>query len=525
MIIFKNLIKVVKFSAFTKAQCTLAPYKGMKNFTLLAWLCQAAAALWFGAAGFAEQTEKTLEPFVSWNVKWSGAWEKTSSIHLNRTFHNQGEINLFILPLDLQMRGKILDRRTINFDLSNPWANPVRETTNLTGGLYHTQTSTRLLYGVLEERGLPARIRSPWIRSPPYPENHKPSIADLRTEASSTREDEVYLHISSPFLTLSPGIAIWCFGSAQTTINNDAAAYSGGLDIIFNKKSNLLLETFYAEKTLPPKNSSSWFVTAPAPPSLPEREFRLYAAAFLFKNPYFSASSDFAFSQTFFWGNDIYANLGVSFSPSRSLLISFAADGAGERFVNRDGVNYSEGFRSAGKIEWKGRFNSLLRINSTLRADSFGEEFNRFSFDFLYRAPVRRNNKNIHLTRLSLSADRSAQNPEKIINNFSGAAGFGLNPFRLIISPSVNYHSVLNGAWSYDSGAISGEIIWQHKIFQLRIKGEYMNFTEKNEKWGFYTGCSWRFRQGRLNFRLESPDLPEKWNWGISWRAEIHGKI
>jgi hypothetical protein len=530
----------------------------MKNLSLwlyqIAWLCQVTAAFFCSSAIFAsepaqvEQTvqvkqatqAETTQPFCEWSLLWSGSWEKTSSILLNRTFHNQGEIDLYLLPLDLRLRGQVLDRRTLNLELSDPWADPVREITNFTGGLYHTTTNSRLLYGVIDEWGLPARIRNPWIRSPPYPENHKPATADLKTEASTTKEDELYLYLSSPLLNLSDNLDLWCFGSAQMAIDSNALAFSGGLDFVFENKSNLLIEAFYTEKTLPPSRINTWFSY---PPPLPERDFRLYAAALLYKSPLFSISSDFALSETFAWGTDIYANLGLTLAL-RPIFISFAADGAGERFVYRDGTSYREGFRSAAKIEWRGRRSRLFRIDSVLRAPAYGEDFNRSSTGFFYRAPTltRGNNSVIRITRFSLSADRNAENPLKINDNFSGSLGVGINlqklgmnsPLRINFAGSLKGLSesegspcpfpIPNNTWNWESVAVSGEVIWTYKNVQIRAKTGSTFFEEKDEKKDFLVSASIRFKQGRIGLRLESPDLPEKWLWSISWRMKIQGK-
>jgi hypothetical protein len=492
-------------------------------------------------------------PVLNWSLLWSGSWEeKTFSFEdepeLSGTLYNRGEIKLHFLPPNLILRGQVLDRRPMNFSLEPPWGDPDKWITNYTGGLYHKPTGSRILYGTLDEWGLPARIRNPWIRSPPYAENHKPVITDVKTAASSTKEDEAYLYLSSPLFELFPNVDLRTFISAQSEIDEFTLAFSGGFDFTFNKTDGLLLETFYTDKTLPPSKSSTWFLsTSP----LPEREFRLFATGLLFTNPDFSVSSDFALSETFAVGKDIYANLGISLSPSlpfgykaRPLLISLSADGAGERFVYRDGVNHGKGFRSAAKIEWKGRYSSLIRINTVLRGPGFNEDFNRSSSDFYWRFPssvaIRKNT--IRLTRISLSADRNAVNPLKINDSFSGNFGLSLNmrqigiknPLGINFSGSIkglaaaddgiSPFPVLNKEWSWQTADINCEFIWSIGVFQFRSKTGYTFFPEKDEKQNFSLTATIRFKQGRLSFKASSPDFPEKWNWTMSWRMEIQRK-
>jgi hypothetical protein len=493
-------------------------------------------------------------PVLNWNLLWSGSWdEKTFSLSdepsLSGALNNRGEIKVHFLPLNLVLRAQVLDRRSLDFTQDFPWGDPDKNITNYTGGLYHKPTGSRMLFGTLDEWGLPARIRNPWIRSPPYAENHMPIIADVKTAASSTKEDEAYLYLSSPVFKVFSNVNLRTFVSAQSEIDEITPAFSGGLDFTFNRTSSLLLETFYTGKTLQPSKASTWFSDKPP---LPEREFQLLAAGLIFTNPGFSISSDFAVSETFAVGKDIYANLGISFSPSlpfgyrtRPLLFSLSADGAGKRFVYRDGVNHGEGFRSAAKIEWKGRYSSLLRLNSVLRGPGFNEDFNRSSSSFYWRFPssAALRNNTIRLTRISLSADRNAVNPLKINDSFSGNIGISLNmrqigiknPFGINFSGSTKGLSIvtddrippfpiLDKEWSWESSDINCEVIWSIGVFQFRTKTGYTFFPEKDEKWNFSLSTSVRFKQGRLSFKAASPDYPEKWNWTVSWRMEIQRK-
>jgi len=522
----------------------------MKNlyFLVVAFLCGAALFAEGGAA------DNKTAPLLNWSLLWSGSWEEKTFTFQDEpevlgTLHNRGELKLHFIPPHLVLRGQALEKRPLDFSLEPPWGDPDKLVTNYTCSLYHKTTGSRLLYGTLDEWGLSARIRNPWIRSPPYAENHMPLIADVKTAASATKEDEAYLYLSSPYLELFSKLKMRGFASAQSEVDKYKPAFSGGLDFTINKINSLLIETFYTGATLPPTKSSSWFS---ASPPLPEREFRLFAAGLLFSNPAFSVSSDYAVSETFAVGKDIYANLGISLSPSlpfgekaRPLLISLSADSAGERFVYRDGLDHGGGFRNAAKIEWKGRYSSLIKINTVLRGNGLNEDFNRSSSGLYWRFPssAALRNNTLRLTRISLSADRNAVNPLKVKDSFSGNLGISLNmrkigiksPLGINFSGSVkglagadseaSIYPLLDKDWSWESAGLNCEFLWSIGVFQLRSKTGYTFFPEKDEKWDFSLGTTFRFKHGRFSFKAVSPDFPEKWNWTVSWRTEIQRKL
>ena len=495
----------------------------MKNISFM------AAVFLCGAALFAQNQARVFD----WSFFESGS-TSLSTTSLGGTLHNRGEIRLHFLPVNLSLRGQVLDKRTLTIE-PDPFR-PVSEkvTTNFNGALYHRTTGSRFLFGALDEWGLPARIRNPWIRSPPYTENHRSITADLKTAASGTKEDEAYLYLSSPFLEPFPDIRARGFLSAQTETGGFKPAFSGGMDLAFAGDLSLLAEAFYTEATLAPVKGGAWFSD---PPPLPEREFCLYAAGILFGSPLFSVSTDWAFSQTFAWGTGVYGNFGVSVKPSlpfaggrRPLTVSFAAEGAGKRFVYRDGANHGGGFRSAAKVEWKGGRGSLLRVNAVLRADETGGDFNRGSAGFYYRFPSAAGDGGpfFRFTRISLTADRNAVNPQKITGGLSGYAGFSLDLRKINIrSPlGVNISGSIRGLlppedpWLLNSSSINCEFSWSPLNLQFKTGTGHSNNAKNEGKWLFSLGAAARFKHGRLSLKAESPDFPEKWNFTASWNLQ-----
>lgn len=526
-------------------------------------VCFAAAALFCGAVIHAQEEKENenqepklnLSEIFGWHLLFSGSLDE--SISLEGTLNSRTEARLYINPADIFLRAQVLDRRPLNLNPENfQWENlmgdPQKQVTNFTGGVYHKATGSRFLYGVIDESGLSARIRNPWIRSPAYTENHNPSIAELKTSVSVTGKDELYLYLSSPDIKTFNNIKLKGFISAQTESGEFTPALSGGVKININKNINMAAEIFFTQKVLQPYKPKTWFSD---PPPLPERDFRLTAAAFLFECPGFSVSSDFAASAVFAHGAGIYANLGVTITPllpfesiasltgrERPLSISFAADGAEKRFVYRDGADHGEGFRTAVKIEWKSRYSSLIKAELALRGHGFGGDFYSSASDFYYRFPSSVSNSSdlFRPTVISLSADRNAKNIKKISDTFKASIGFRFNPwksrtaspFGFTFSGSIKGLTASDGSffllpvpddsWHWSSSSIKCELTWSPDIFQFRFSAEYINFAEKDDIWDISASASIRLKYGRIGLSITSPDFPEKWSFSLSWRLELN---
>jgi hypothetical protein len=495
------------------------------------------------------EAAKTPPP-LAWNLLWAGSWEE------GKTLNNRGDLRLLFSGPDIRLRAEVINRWPLDFSSSPPLESFSQGLNNYGGGLYHNATGSRLLYGILDEWGLPARIRNPWIRALPFAENHKPFMADLKTAASSTGEPETYLYLGSPRLNLFPqgpegGLKIRGFTVAQMD-NQFQPGFGGGLEALFGGKAEVRLDGFYTGKTLPPRKSAAWFSENPP---LPEREFRLGGLGLLLNTPILAISSDWALSETFAWGRDLYGNLGVRFThflpaDGGRMALSLAADGAGSRYTGRDGSNPGPGFRSGGKLEWYGKRSSVLRLNTSLRSPGFGEAFNRSASSVSWRfpAPAKNSAGLLRLTRLSLNADRNAPESGKNLDRIGFDLGLGLNPqfffgsssaqVRKFFSKPVNlsFSASLNGLtaaeggpapypfpqapYQFDSVKSSGEIYWPPGIFQFRAKLGYEKKAAKQGLWETSASAAVRFKRGRFSVKLSSPDFPRTWEYTLSWRVE-----
>jgi len=532
-----------------------------------------AAGLFLSVVIVTAQANTKKQPLFTWDLLWAGSWEES------KTLHNRADFRFGFTRPGLLLRGQAVDRRPLNFQNEQLWGESVNKAGTASFGLYHKTTGSRLLYGALDEWGLPARIRSPWIRAAPYTDNHKPVMADLKTAASSTKAPEAYLYLSSPrFSFNNSGIfsetSIRGFASAQITAAAGIGesqlfpAFSGGLEGIFGNGIELLLEGFYTGAELPAKQSSAWFSD---PPPLPARDFRLGAAAVMLNLPFLSVSSDWAWSETFAYGSGIYGNAGVRFNPPRDWAgdwmtakpgpwsLSIAADGMGERYTGRDGTTPGGGFRTAGKIEWKGPHSSLFRVNTALRSSTMGDDFNRSASGIYYRFPAlsgSTGNFPLRVSRVSFNADRNAVDWNKINDSLDGSLGLSLSlppmllprallpastskkaaekpksyPLSINFSSNVKWlasddeiptpYPFFSGDHTFDSSKTSCELIWSPGIFQFRSRLAFTTYEKKDDLWEWSFSTAVRFKHGRFSVKMASPDLFEKWNCTLSWRLE-----
>jgi hypothetical protein len=500
----------------------------------------------------------------TWNLLWAGSWEESKSLN------NRADFRFGFTNSGLFARAQALDRHTMNFQLDPVWGDPAKGITSGSYALYHKGTDSRLMYGILDEWGLPARIRSPWIRSAPYAENHKPIMSDLRTTVSSAKKDELYLYLSSPRLNLDrflPEFSLRGYASGQFTAvdveNNPSPAFTGGVEGFLGKKANLLLEGFYTGFELPAKESTTWFSD---PPPLPVRDFRLGAAALMLNIPWFTLSSDWAWSETFAYGGGIYGNAGIRVNPPfiSPWSLSLAGDGMSGRYTGRDGANPGGGFRMAGKLERKGLRSSLFRANTSFRSSTVGEGFERSSIGLYYRfpassVPVKSVESPLRISRVTFNADRNASDLKNIKDGIDGFLGLSLNMPPLLLSrpllsssaakvknpkPKVypiNINLAASIDWlgrtddqpspfpfsspvEFNSAKTSCELLWSPGIFQFRTKWGYTVHAVKDNQWEASISAAVRFKHGRLNVKFAWPVFPEKWNCTLAWRTEIQNK-
>jgi hypothetical protein len=456
------------------------------------------------------------------DLLWSGSWDYEGSLI------NRGDIRLRVPGPTLTLRAQVVDKRS-----APPGDGFTEGISAFAGGLYHGTTGSRFLYGILDEGGLPARIKNVWSRGMPFVEQHLPTISDLRTEPSVTKKPGMYLWLGSPQLGLLRG-----FGSVLLDSENQAA-FDGGLEAQFKKGATLRVEGFYTRNLLPPRASSAWFSETPP---LPERDSDIFAGNLYFNTDCFAAAADLAYSETFAYGQDRYGNLALRIG-NKPWRLSLAADMAGSRYTGRDGGATGPGFRAAARLERRGKRSSLFRVNSALRSIYPGDRFYRSSTLFYYHFsnPAPKTSPFVWPSRVSLTVSREASDPEKILDTLEGIAGFRVWKIPLTFQGGVSgrcsagaYAGIGEGddpfpfplpsaeyPYTYDSAKFNMEASYTLKPLQFGVKAGCTFKREKEPKWNGALNAAIRGKWGRFTVKLSSPAFPKKWNLGLSWRLQL----
>jgi hypothetical protein len=488
----------------------------------------------FGHGVQAEAVDAATPAPVRFNVLYAGsvsfdAYQKTG------TLENRIDGRFFLPLRTFYLRAELLERNPFPLD------GFTAENLNWGTGLYHKGTGSRFLYGTLDEWGLSARIRNPWIRSAPFVERHQPSGSDLKQEFSATKEAKAILFLASPelgFFNAAGEATTGISGFASATLDGVLnPAFSGGAEVHFTRKTSLRVEGFWTGKELPPRAASGWFSEKFV---LPVRAFHLFALAFLWMSPWASVSSDWAFSETAAFGRGVYGNIGVRIGK-KPCLFSFAADGAGERFAGSDGSVPGQNVRIAGKIEYYGKRSSLFRVSTSLRSSGMGDlfeadcdantvfaesRFERSSTGVYYRFPAQ-TKLPVRISRISLSADRNIEEGNMPKDAYKGE--IGVQWWKLHSSFSCDLTGTSGGnsspypvpeQWRLDSARIAGSAAYSIGLFRFGVS---MGYTAgaKTEKVDGSFSVAVQGKRRRLAMKIATGEFPAKWEFSLSGRFEL----
>ncbi|MDR2491658.1 MAG: hypothetical protein LBD20_09695 [Spirochaetaceae bacterium] len=411
-------------------------------------------------------------------------------------------------PLDFTVRAQGFDRRPSPFNEKG--GNDVQD---FGLALYNPAYNARILYGDLNSWGLANRTRNVWGHNVPSVESHKDSGADLKTSVAAEPKHAFYARLGSPAVWPINFYAAVLVSPPPENAEQYQAEWIAGADYHFTRQIKAGVEGYVKSQMLPERGMSSWFSDSPR---LPDREFNFYAASLTFASPIVSFASDVAFSETFAWGEGLYANTAVRFDY-KPFRFELAADGASSRFTGNNGTTTGEAFRTAASFEFFGTASSRFKASTSLQSAAVGKAFGISSSTLYYRLPVL-GSGTLNVSYLSLGFARDAGDNNAIADGIDAAIGFRAGPFR----PSVKYswkgltvaepgsavivYPNLATQHQFVSGKLSMDLGFAFSMLYLRASLVYEEAYEKEARWktGFYGSLSWKL--GFVSLKIDEKE-------------------
>jgi hypothetical protein len=431
--------------------------------------------------------------------------------------------------LDFRLRGQVIDSRPADAPGESGRTVPA-------AGIYHSTTASRVLYGPLAVKGLPARVRSVWLRGAPFIIAREPASADLRTEPVQSALPSFYGQIATPqlfgfsaFTAFTSGAVFGTETALDAGLPCTLDGFTTGAEMRFTKKTKLSAAFYRQTLTLPPRKADGWFSEKTA---LPQRDSRLFAGTLLFESPYFGLGGDAAYSETFAFGRGLYWNAAGQ-AGSRPFRLSLAADQTTPHFVDSQGAISGMGFRTAARFEWFRPRGELWRVQTTLRGFSTEDEgFTRSASSIYYRFPAARDAA-LSFSRISLSASRNASDPEKILDAWDAVLGVNLGKIRTTWTVSLDEYTKDNNplpvpdprnVYVLEEWKLSAQAAFTLLFCSITAKIGIVNNLDavsaewKDAEFPFSISVQMHSGPGRLTLKAASARLPEDWTAGVSWR-------
>jgi hypothetical protein len=479
--------------------------------------------------------EPKAAPGIIPELLWTGSWESEKNLS------GRLRLSLEMPSPGLTFHVQLTDRRPASsWDLfTESFLNKPAALTALSLGIRHEATDSLFLYGMTDTYGLAARIKNPWIRGSPFPENHAESYSGLKTESSTTARPAFYLYLGSPELKLDAGrlraveffaaFSLESVGEQGNTFSFSAgkSAFSAGGSINFTGNSSIRLEVYHTEGMIREKNLDTWFEAKPA---LPERKFRVYAGSLILDSPLFGFAADGSWSETFAYGRDFYGNLGFRLG-NRPWRFSLAADGSGSRYTGPDGGENGAALRFAARLERRGKRGSLFRLDALVRSSETGEsqaenlwelaeELNRFSLGAYYRFPTDRSA--LAVSRLSFKFSGDSRDSK---NQILGTEALAALKVWEIHSETQFKLSLLRkkdeSPFGFDSFTLKENLLWNNDFLQLGAGLGCVFQKDKDPAWNTFLSSTLRLQKKRwIRVKLDSPKFPVDWAFVLSWHAE-----
>jgi len=421
-----------------------------------------------------------------------------------------------------------LDRSGLEFRLlalqdgpADPLDAPEAVETGFSVQLRHIPTNSKVLYGALEERGLPARVTNPLRKGLPYFENRTATDAQIDSDASADSSGEWYLRLGTP--QASPVAAYGAVFDTEALQPSFTAGAAFGLP----GKPSLAFDAYYGPAALPPRDADTWFSDYPP---LPERDLQFSAASISARMPKLSLAADWALSSPRFQENGAYGNAAIELGD-RPFRLSIAADRVWGPFSSREGYESADALRSGIRLDYRWARGGRLRWE----AERVSKEDSSLSLEEGCSLLFPRQREIFFIVPLSLAVSASRKLLEDAVSDTAGLEGaFDLFRLRFRAALSLGFETILTDEgsaapiqpFSGPETALerrSADLSLTFRIGPVSLKGTAAFDAERDSvpAWKASAQAAALFKAGQARIKGELENGGKTWTWTFSWRSGL----
>lgn len=389
--------------------------------------------------------------------------------------------------------------------------------TDFAFGAYHPATSSRLLYGPLEQTGLPHRIASPFGRSLPFPDDRDIGEVEIENDAPVGHEPSLHAALGTPLRWPVRSRASALFDPDANYVASAAAEVSGAHD------SFLRVEGAYARKELEERHADSWFSETPP---LPAHLLKVYAAGAILSTSPVALACDAALSDAYAEGVGMYGNaaLRLGNAPWR---LSVAAEAASKPYIGPDGDAVGLGFRTSSRLDRSStrRHGGLLRGDFRTDHPYVGSVPEAFEAGASFR--LGQSAAKIKLDRMAVWGEWSVEDKRPLIDAAQAEARATLGLVSLTTSQRTTFEPSEDGRGGrlWESSTVRLALFTKLGPIDLRA-GAGRKFEEDDDSSTEATfGAAISLRTFTFGLRLDFEELPGPASIQLSWRFHERSRI
>ena len=475
----------------------------MRRGPLLFFQAAAAALASAGPLAAAPEPHPPAREFAVIDTVISGSWEDTDELLRDRA-------TLRVTALGLSLRAAILDIR-------GPTPDDLDDgKTRFAYGAYHQGTSSRLVYGAVEQSGLARRIASPFGRAIPLADDHKAEEVDIDPDAPIDRKPSLHASLGTPRRLPLRTLASVTVDPEKNYITTASAEASG------RHASFLRLQAAYSHRDLAKRELDAWFSEEPP---LPARLHRVYGAGAVASSPIAAIAADAAVSDTYGEGAGGYGNAGLRFGdmPWRLFL---AADGASPRYRGPDGAETGIRFRTITRIELStGRTGgSLFRADFRTTHPAANRTPDGMSAALAFR---RDRTSLIALERAAILGEWTIDGTGPLIDAAETEAALALGPFDVTGTFRTTFEPAPEGLGGrlWESSAIRIHVSTSFGPVEIRAGAGRMITEEADAVTQLTLGAKFSWLGTETGFKLTFDEVPGPASLRLTWRVRQRVRI